>query len=310
MKVSDLKSKLMVASLAIVMVAATGAQGAQLLYLDARAPGGSPGTQWNDLSGVNQPLVANASQGGNPVYNPAGGPGGTYGPVYEFGRGAAVHWFETQGADEANFDFPHNAFGGGPNPAGEMTVVAYLDNTGFTNNTAFWSKGDGVSHHHQIDIFRQGGTDTILAEVGPTNQAGDRGLGLSTPAATDNQLDLLVVHFSGETLGSSYEVYFNGSNTNINGPFPGQNAGAAYAPTNDPLHIGSKLNTNEDNRFFGDIQFIEVYSGPTIDNALVSGMSPQDYSVWRAANLGIIPEPSTLLLVVVGGVLALCRRNR
>ena len=297
-------SKLFVASLAIVLVSLSGAQAALVLSLDARDPGNSPATQWNDLSGVNSPFM-----GSNPpVYN-----GGSQ--VYEYGRGAQIQAFTSQGADEANFDFPSTPFNQAPNPLGEMTLVAYLDNQSFTGNGAFFSKGDGNMPHTRVDLTAAGGNDQVDMSNGIGNGAGERALARATGAAATNQLDLYVFHFNGRQAAAEWEVYINGSTTNVAGPVGGAaNGNDPYTGNADQLYIGSAADIpNEDSRWFGDIQFVEVYAGSTIDNRYVSGMSPQAYSEWRGQRLNLIvnvPEPGSLLLLIVGGMLALGRRRR
>lgn len=298
-------SKWFLASLVIMALTLSSAQATLVLSLDARSPGPVPATQWEDLSGVNAPFT-----GSNPpVYN-AGS------QVYEYGRGAQIQAFTSQGADEANFDFPSNPWNGAPNPAGEMTLVAYLDNTGFTGNGAFFSKGDGNMPHTRVDLTAAGGNDLANMSNGIGNGAGDRALSQATGAAATTQLDLYVFHFNGRQAASEWEIYINGSTTNVSAPVGGAaNGNTPYTGNADQLYIGSAADIpNEDVRWFGDIQLIEVYSGSTIDNNLVSGMSPADYSQFRFANLGStvlpVPEPSTLMLLLAGGLLAMRRPQR
>ena len=289
--------------LTVIAMATGPAAGALLLSLDARFPGASPTTQWVDLSGVNAPFV-----GANvPVYN-AGS------QVYEYGRGAQIQAWRSVGADEGNFDFPASNWNQAPNPAGEFTLVAYLDNTGYTANTAFWSKGSGTSSHQNVTLNASGGSDQALMEVGVGNQPGNRAIAVGTGPAAVNALDLYVFHFNGRGAASDWDIYVNGGTTDISGPLGGAaNMGdGPYLGNANQLYIGSGEEvTISDNRFFGDIQRIEVYSGPTIDNNLVSGMSPADYSAYRNANLGatVLPEPATLGLLLLGG-LCVGRRGR
>ena len=281
-----------------------GSAGAELvLSLDARAPGASPSTQWDDLSGKNQPFTPGSYGGaGLPVYNASS-------QVYEFGRGAALHWFECAAADEDNFDFPASKFPDPADSAGAVTIVAYMDNTGYTANNAFYAKGIGAGSHQWLTVNRDG-QDVGLMDVGFNNQAGDRAMSYTSGAGTTEGLQLWVFHFDGSGLGSNFETYVDGGSTNLAGGLPGNNAmsNGSYSGSADPLHIGSPLGiTNPDNRFFGDIQFIEVWSGATCKD----GMSPADYSAWRGQNLTeiTIPEPGTMALVALGCV-GLVRRRK
>ncbi len=293
----------------VALTTLSGAASANfLLSLDARAPGASPTTQWDDLSGVNAPLVPNSTTGGNPVYN-AGA------QVYEFGRGSHKHWFETVGSDEDNFDFPAPGFSATEDPNGVMTVVAYMSNTGFSDNTAFWSKGAGNLSHHSVAVENVGGEDRVLADRGVGNNTGERAIAMATPGVGGtNNLELFVVHFNGRQAAPEWEIYYNGSTTNIATGFPGiANSGDAYTGNSDQLHIGSPagLNPGGEPRFFGEIQFVEVYSGPTISNSIASGMTPSEYSAHRFANLNeiVTPEPGALTLLCLGGLALLGRRR-
>ena len=284
------------------------AQAALLLSLDARQPGSDPNNQWLDLSGNNAPLLPVADPvinpgGGLPVYNSNGG-GGTYGPVYEFGRSGLVHWFETQGGDHAKFNFPAATNGQPANPAGEVTVVAYFDNTGFTDNGPFWSKGSPTSQYQSARVFHGGLSNTAELGVGFTNQSGDRAMSQATAPDDPIKLDLWVLHFDGSGFGGNFETYYDGGTTNLAGPLAGNAAmNGTYDGNTDPLHIGSTLGlANNNDRFFGDLQFIEVYSGSTIDNNLVSGMSPQDYSAHRFNNLASIVELSSTSQWITDGL--------
>ena len=155
-------SKWCLVSLVVMALTLSSAQATLVLSLDARSPGPAPATQWNDLSGTNAPFM-----GSNPpVYN-----GGSQ--VYEYGRGAQIQAFTSQGADEANFDFPSSPWNQPANPAGEMTLVAYLDNTSFTGNGAFFSKGDGNMPHTRVDLTAAGGNDQVDMSNGIGNGAGE-----------------------------------------------------------------------------------------------------------------------------------------
>ena len=278
-----------------------------ILSLDARQPGSNTSTQWEDLSGKNSPLEAAFDAGlgssSNPVYNPSGGPqnGGPetfYGPVFEFGGGGQVHWFETQGADHEKFNFSAPQCVGTPasctaDPNGAMTVVAYFANETFGDNTPFYSKGEGTSSHHEITVLRNGINDQAVMDIGYNNNPGDRAMAQALATDDPIKMDLWVFHFDGSGWGGNFEIYHDGSTSNIASGLSGQDQmsqGAYDASLNlNPLHIGSRIGLPSiDKQFFGDIQFIEVYSGSTIDNELGTGLSPSAYSQLRFNNLASI----------------------
>ena len=267
-----------------------------LLYLDARDPGPNPATDWQDLAGKNQPFTAGSYGGaGLPAYN------GTA-EVYEFGRSAALHWFECDPADESRFDFPAARWGDPNNPAGAVTIVAYIDNTGYTANNSFWNKGIGAGQHQWLSVNYEG-QDVAYMDVGFNNQPGDRAMATSSGAGSTSGLQLWVFHFDGSGLGSNYGIYVNGSAANIAIGLSGNNAlsNGTYDGSADPLHIGSPLGvTNpEGGRFFGDIQFIEVWGG----YRCYQGMKPDEYSLWRGQNLDFmdLALPETCQAVIDAG---------
>ena len=273
-----------------------------VLSLDARNPGPSPATQWQDLSGTNQPFTGGSYGGaGLPTYN-AGS------QVYEFGRGAALHWFECAAADEDNFDFPASGYPNPANPAGAVTIVAYLDNTGYSANNAFYAKGIGTGPHQWLSVNYEG-TDIAYMDVGYNNQSGDRAMAYTPGLSATSGLQLWVFHFDGSGFGGNFEAYVNGGATNVATHLPGNSAMySPYTGGSDPLHIGSPAGvTNpEGGRFFGDIQFVEVWSG-----GAAGGMSPSEYSVWRGQNLDVttVPEPGIVAMLVLGGIGAVRRRK-
>ena len=287
----------------LLVVLVVNTAGAELvLSLDARQPGASPGTQWEDLSGTNQPFTAASGTGGLPVYNSTA-------EVYEFGRSAQIHWFECAAEDEDKFDFPANHWQQPANPAGQVTIVAYMNNTGFTDNNCFYGKGQGHLAHQWVTVVREGPTDdATYMDVGFGNGVAERAMSRSQTTDT-GLMELWVFHFDGSGYGSNFETYLNGGTSNLASGLGGNNAmEGTYSGNADPLHIGSPLGlTNPDRRFFGEIQFIEVWSGPT-----AGGMSPADYSEWRGQNLDVImiPEPATMALLLLGGVGILGRKRK
>jgi len=96
---------------AIAGLCVSSADAALVLSPDARQPGSSPTTQWEDLSGVNSPFTPNSSSAS---VNPGGAPSIQnvlgVGDVYDFN--GSPDFFASTVADESNFDFDSDAGSG------------------------------------------------------------------------------------------------------------------------------------------------------------------------------------------------------
>ena len=263
-----------------------------VLSLDARAPGASPTTQWQDLSGVNSPFTL----GGDVSHLATEG-------AYEFGGSGNPGWATGALADESNFDFDFtDAF----------TVVVY---GGFhpTLNPNRPTVSKGLAGGYGGPYWSTHAVDTTYntrMDMGTGTALGLRDLVGSTdakPALRERRL--FVMHFPGSGgVSAPYEIYTGGSILNSAYIVNDWN-GSGSALNDDPLAIGSPDGTMLPRIF--ELFFVEIYSGATIDNNLGSGLTPGDYSALRFANLGaqVIPEPATLLLGLMGAGLLWIRRR-
>ena len=287
--------KCTVASLALMLVLVTSAQGTLLLSLDARQPGSDPGNQWEDLTGNNQPFILQAGA----FLNSGWGIGGV--PAFQFyNKSYALG----NAADEGNFDF---------GLSDQFTVVTRSNHSSSGTNhlgitkgnltTAHWAAGGGmVNEVAAIDIGADnGGSRNYVRAYHPTNNP--------QPIPSDGEgLATYVFHFDGTGFG---QIYVDGAATTNNifantGGNPLNNEVLRLGMPNGPGPGAPAYN--------GRLQVVEIYSGATISNSHVSGMTPAQYAAWRAANTGetitgVIPEPTSLCLMSLGGLMMLRRRR-
>jgi hypothetical protein len=201
----------LVSLLLLLALSPVGKASADLLFsLDARQPGSSPGTQWEDLSGNNAPFVSN----GNPTHNAGGG-------VYFFDRDGL---FTGSVADESLYDFDTNQ-GSGATP---FTLVFYASITGnegregminkqATSQAFGWNAGLSQDEFGLNNVHGELRTDdnnnrTIVRAPGA---AGDpHPDSLNDIGVTANVLNLYVMHFSGHGQDAdALDTYINGSTT-------------------------------------------------------------------------------------------------
>ena len=275
-----------------------------LLYLDARDPGGSPATQWEDLSTNNQLFVSN----GNPVHNAGNG-------VYYFNRDGL---FTGDVADEALYDFD-TEYGAGVGNGDAFTVVFYASINGNQGSAGMVNKqGNGVDFGWNAGLAQdEFGLNNVWTEQRTDNSSVRRIIRVPGSAAdpapntlsaigvTASDLNLYVVHFTGIAVGppDGVLVWINGETTNaISRQFPFAGLSAGATTTNDsPLHIGGQtdhVTASPARGFVGNIQFIEIWEGETVGD----GMFPEEYSAWRwnggnplvLGESGPVEVPSTL----------------
>ena len=261
-----------------------------LLSLDARQPGGSPGTRWVDLSGKNQPFTSN----GNPVHNPGSG-------TYTFNYNGL---FTGNAADESNFDFDTDQ-GTGPTP---FTVVYYASVNGnqsragminklATAGSAGWHAGltqDEFGLNNVQGELRTSDNNNRTIVRNPGSNADPEPNSLNDIGVTASALNLYVMRFTGTGQGvAAVDTYINGATTSaFERAYGSATLSGASILNDDPLHIGG--NTDHvagPGGFRGDIRFIEIWSGDG-----VNGMKPSDYSAWRFANLDVVTTPPPLVL--------------
>jgi len=290
MRVSMVKFTL--ASLALLLVLAPGAQATLLLSLDARMPGSSPASQWEDLTGQNQPFSLNAGNGGLPFIHSGWGPSPPD-PAYQLYDKSFILG---NVADEGNFDFGlGDAF----------TVVTRSNHSSAGSNhlgvskgnmtTQHWAAGGGLGNEvAAIDIGADnGGSRNYVRAYHPGNNP--------QPIPSDGDgMATYVFHFDGTGFG---QIYIDGVAT-TNNIFA--NTGGSPL-NNEPLRLGIPNGPGGGAPAYnGRLQFVEIWSGST-----VAGMTPAAYAAFRAANTDLIriPEPTSLCLLALGG-LALAVRRR
>lgn len=268
------------------------ASSALLLSLDARSPGPSPATQWEDLSGNNQPFVNN----GLAQYD-------SNTDTYIFFRDSL---FTGAAGDEGLYDFDTD-IGAGAGNGDAYTVVFYASiggnqgNAGMVNkldssatgNSKGWHAGLSQDEFGLNNVYTEqrvaNGNRTIIRVPGSAADPSPNTLSGIGVTATD--LNLYVVHVSGLGVAAdAVDVYINGSATQaLERVFAFETLTSGSILNDDPLRIGGQLGhvTNSPPKgFVGDLQFIEIYSGSTIDNELGTGLTPAEYSQTRFANLG------------------------
>ena len=267
------------------LLSAAGAWAELLLSLDARQPGASPGSQWEDLSGNNAPFTSN----GNPVHNAGSG-------IYTFSRNGL---FTGNVANESLYDFDTDV--AGPGQGDPYTVVIYagiegnqgregminkLDSAG--GNSTGWHTGLSQDEFGLNNVFTeqrvQNGNRAIIRT--PGSAADPPPNTLSGIGVTASVLNLYVLHISGSGSGSAQaDVYINGGTAQAaETVFPFETLNSGSILNNDPLRIGGQLaHIAISKGFVGDIRFIEIWSGATAKD-----MSPADYSAWRFANLAVV----------------------
>ena len=277
-----------VLGLTAVYTASTSA--ALLLSLDARAPGGSPSTEWVDLSANNAALTVG---NGAPTHNAGTG-------TYTFD---GDDQFLGSAANESLFDFDVDVGTG----ADEFTVVFHAG----VNTTGGSSAGDTpptlvAKHANNTDP----GWVASLKREHPGNKAGWHGearvanFNRNIVRADGNleaipgfgpaaDLHLYVMHFNG-IAGSAtmVETYLDGSTTPASSDQVDQSLAGSIL-NNDALRIGGQDSlVSATNGYRGTVQFIEIYSGTTIDNSIAAVLTPSQYSALRFANLDVvIPIP-------------------
>jgi hypothetical protein len=226
------------------------------------------------------------------------------GDVYRFNDTEVKDSFLGDVADESNFDFD-TAKGTGADP---FTVVMYAS----ASSTDVANKNEPTIRKalgHFGDAFpdTKGWHVSYIADFAVRIPVVRQFVGEELPnrlqanfedaiGNSDTDMHLLVYHIPGDGVNTNVQLYLDGNATSETvAPRPERpefDRLAGSVLNDDPLEIGrgNSIAGWGDNEFIGDIQFIEIYSGTTIDNNLGTGMTPSEYSGIRFANLGTIVE--------------------
>ena len=302
-------------ALLICLLSAAPSKAALVLSLDAREPGPDPTNSWQDLSGTNSPFTANSNfdgTGGLGDVNAGSAPmlvndPNSVGAFYDFNNAADTTgpaFFASSVGDNDNFDFD-TAKGTSTDP---FTVVVYGKAQGGSTDGVINKGRNSTNGVWFIDIQNNNNAELVQQP----NNGGARNFGRwNGLTSSDEDFHLYVFHADGSGDASNSRLYYDGATADSNAAHPINGLGESILNDTE-LHIGAMENFGNVNDFDGAIQFIEIYTGSTVDNQFVSGMSPSDYSAWRSANLSaIIPEPTSLVLLGIGliGLLGSTRRR-
>ncbi len=262
-------------------------------YWDASNPGASPSTQWDDLSGTGHHLGLVDNGNGGPAHN-AGG-------YYTLGNTDGFI-----GTANGDFDFDNSAGGSSADP---YTFNVYMNWAGANSGDVPYSimtKADrpqvAGAHYtgHTFDLnWSQPDTLQLAQQTGNNTdrlvqRRGDPG----TASLAGRDVMLTVTH-DGTGTGAGTTFYANGveltrgsfDQSSLNGTT--LNSGALTVGHNDDS--GGIGQTN--NGFNGDLYFVEIY------NTALSGQEV-------LGRFNVIPEPTSLALLGIGGGLLWWRRRR
>ena len=264
-----------------------------LLLLDARAPGGSPSTEWVDRSANNAAFTVG---NGAPTHGAGTGTYAFDGDDQFLGSTANESLFDFDvdvgtGADEFTVVFYAGVNTTGGSSAGDTPpslVAKHADNTDpgwvasltreHPGNVAKWH-GEARVDNFNRTINRATGNLEAIPGFGP---AGD--------------LHLYVMHFTGiADTNTMVATYLDGNTTAE--PVDHYDRDLNASILNDAaLRIGGQDSlVSTTNGYRGAVQFIEIYSGATIDNSIAAGLTPADYSAVRFANLDVVlPAPEII----------------
>jgi hypothetical protein len=286
----------------LIVAVACGALGGYVLstnaaligHWDASSPGASPSTQWDDLSGTGHHLTTVDNGNGGPSYNAGSG-------SYTLGNTAG---FIGTGPT-SDYDFDTSAGGGSADP---YTWNLYVNWGGSNSGDVAYTlmtkaQREGAGNHYRGHTYQLSWSEQDSLQLGqqPGNNS-DRHVtrradGVGGSLASRDAM--LTVTHDGSGTGGGTKFYVDGveitvsrfSQSALNGTT--LNAGALQIGSNDDT--GGLDSTN--NGFVGDLFFVEIYNHELSGSEVLSRFNQ-------------IPEPSTLILLGIGGGLLWWRRRR
>jgi hypothetical protein len=256
------------------------------------AAGRNPSSVWEDHSASGYDFEVTGSMVTHSAVNQS----------YNFANGSLEGGVS---GSESTLDFETDAntsSGGTP-----ISVVGWINLAGIggidskgDNVLPGWGVISGTAGGGFGNLFQQvsnSGSERIFARWGP---GGNR-----IPDVDNGDFHLWVWHADGTGSLGGTSLFINGSLTEAteDGIEDGLSSGESIL--NDlELRIGNVQGAGD--QFTGEIGFLEVWTGSTIN-----GLSPADYGAQRfnGGNPLRIPEPGTLALLGLGGLMVLLRRR-
>ena len=281
-----------------VMAITLPTHAAMLLHLDAASPGSSPTDSWMDLSGngnhfTNHDSILDHDNLAFTFGGPDPGPGG-YPAAYQVGDADGPRRAYFERADDGVFDFDTDVTGTGT----PFSIVAWSE-IGVDDGDDFVSilmaKGATRANEWKIRPRKAGSnTELIFNEVPSTDRMYTRA------DATPFGFHLTMITHDGSGTVGGTKFYYNGVET-----------AATYNEDNlvgtilndAPVRIGGGYDVGAaSGRFFeGSIGIIEVWD--EVKDASYA------LSRFNGGNPSRVPEPSTLALLGLGGLVFWARRR-
>ena len=291
--------KKFIVGMAVLGMASIGgvAKAGLVLHLDAAAPGSNPGSVWEDHSASGYDM----SVFGSVTHNAAN-------QTYSFPGGGSYMEGGTTGS-ESTFDFETDEAAGAGN-GNAITVLAYMTVSGTgaiigkgPNAGPGWSHivgNDGSNGYGQQHLVSSEGHSTrMVRRWGPGGPGRIQGVG-------DGNLHLWVFHDDGTGDIAGTSLFVDGSLTmeGDDGVEDNLKGSGLSILNDDELRIANLLGAGD--HYAGELGFLEVHSG-----ALPGGLSAADYGQqrWNGGIPSRVPEPGTLALLGLGGLMVLARRR-
>ena len=272
-----------VAMLAVVAVLAIGASAdaARIFYVDAFDPGADPNNTWKDWGpyGSHMGLSNTTYSDANDSYSFNGSSSGATGPT----------------AVEDNFDFENNeAF---------SIVVYFKGNAGGAGTDPLVIKHEydavNLNRGYELSLSDEGGYQTMRASLNS-----DRAIRKHTHAFGDGQWHMVMWTVdAGDNTTAAHDVYADGSTTELSEFYGNEGTVSGTMLNSGPVQIGYELFSagGAGSWFLGEIGIVEIW-----DEAL-----PASYisTRWNSGSPDRVPEPATMALLGIGGLMVLRRRR-